>query len=229
MDIQPPYTYSNLVSLWELGNLFSTSANEIYGTHAAINAAGKELSSNRDYYFLGANGPTSLVEGYEASMVALAKRALRSVQQVNTILVVLLILEGCVICSVACFVMWRLLLRISAHRYRVFGIFVGVPTGFVRALAARQVVIDEDDDIESDSDLDDPTPPPPPPPPATSGGKFGLAPQARASNMPPGFIVEVPLVATDGAGGKQTSRWVMILKGNHDVVPWQLFTWCYIH
>lgn len=34
-------------------------------------------------------------------------------------------------------------------------IFITVPSGFVRALASKTIIIDEDEDIDSDSDGDD--------------------------------------------------------------------------
>jgi hypothetical protein len=67
----------------------------------------------------------------------------------------LLVIEGCGICTVACLLMWRQLKEVSRTRYSLFGVFMGVPAGFVRSLAIKQVVIDEDEDADSDSEFGD--------------------------------------------------------------------------
>ena len=70
----------------------------------------------------------------------------------------LLVIEGCGFCTLACVMMWRLLKEVSKTRYALFGVFMGVPAGFVRALAVKQIVIDEDDDGDSDSEFGDEIP-----------------------------------------------------------------------
>jgi hypothetical protein len=70
----------------------------------------------------------------------------------------LLVIEGCLVSTFACVWMWRLLKEVSRTRYALFGVFMGVPAGFVRALAVKQIVIDEDDDGDSDSEFGDDIP-----------------------------------------------------------------------
>lgn len=67
-------------------------------------------------------------------------------------MICLLVLEGILVCGLASFYMWRLLQLVSKQRYKLFSVFMGVPTGFVRGLATKQVQLDEEDDVDSDSD-----------------------------------------------------------------------------
>ena len=78
--------------------------------------------------------------------------------QVDVLMLCLLVIEGCLVSTFACVWMWRLLKEVSRTRYALFGVFMGVPAGFVRALAVKQIVIDEDDDGDSDSEFGDDIP-----------------------------------------------------------------------
>ena len=120
----------------------------------------------------------------------------------------LLIIEGCLVSTFACLWMRHLLKEVSKTRYALFGVFMGVPAGFVRALAVKQIVIDEDDDADSDSEFGDEIP-------AdqkaaanaeanTAASAGAAASAARPANAmgrragPSGFVVEVQ--GADGYG-----------------------------
>jgi hypothetical protein len=115
----------------------------------------------------------------------------------------LLVIEGCGFCTLACVMMWRLLKEVSKTRYALFGVFMGVPAGFVRALAVKQIVIDEDDDGDSDSEFGDDLPADQKAAAnaeantAASAGAAAASVAARPTNAmgrragPSGFVVEV--------------------------------------
>lgn len=48
-----------------------------------------------------------------------------------------------------------MLMQVLRHRYSIFGVFMTVPTGFIRGLATRAVLVDEDEEAESDSEAGD--------------------------------------------------------------------------
>lgn len=53
-------------------------------------------------------------------------------------MICLLVLEGLLVCGLCSFYIWRLLQAVSKHRYKLFSVFMAVPTGFVRGLATKQ-------------------------------------------------------------------------------------------
>jgi hypothetical protein len=53
------------------------------------------------------------------------------------------------------------------QRAELFSIFLVIPAGFLRALASKQVQLDEDGDSDGDSDAGDLNAEPPPPPAET--------------------------------------------------------------
>lgn len=54
--------------------------------------------------------------------------------------------------------------QLVRQRAELFSIFLVIPAGFLRALASKQVQLDEDGDSDGDSDAGDLNAEPPPPP-----------------------------------------------------------------
>jgi hypothetical protein len=84
------------------------------------------------------------------------ERAAAKMGKVSNAMVLLLVLEGCVLfISAAMYVAW-LIRRMVLQRANLFSVFLVIPTGFLRALASKQVVLDEDADSDEGSDAGDP-------------------------------------------------------------------------
>jgi hypothetical protein len=47
------------------------------------------------------------------------------------------------------------LLQMTQQRHNLFSVFLVIPTGFLRALASKQVQLDEDEDSDTDSEAGD--------------------------------------------------------------------------
>jgi hypothetical protein len=67
----------------------------------------------------------------------------------------MLVVEGIVITFAAAAYVARLLRAVSDQRHGLAGCFLDIPTGFVRALASKQVQVDDDEVDDSDSDAGD--------------------------------------------------------------------------
>jgi hypothetical protein len=61
--------------------------------------------------------------------------------QVNTLSIALLVAEGCCMCALAIAYMWLLLQRVASQRYSLFAVFLVIPSAFLRALAAKKVMV----------------------------------------------------------------------------------------
>lgn len=63
------------------------------------------------------------------------------------------------------------MLQMVNQRAELFSIFLVIPTGFLRALASKQVQLDEDGESDDDSEVGEGEPAPPPPPPVEQSTK----------------------------------------------------------
>jgi hypothetical protein len=52
-------------------------------------------------------------------------------------------------------VLLPVLLQMTQQRHNLFSVFLVIPTGFLRALASKQVQLDEDEDSDTDSEAGD--------------------------------------------------------------------------
>lgn len=60
------------VTLWQLGNDWTSSAREIMANHKLINATyNGTLQPSRDYYFIVQNGASTLYDGYKTMLDAM--------------------------------------------------------------------------------------------------------------------------------------------------------------
>jgi hypothetical protein len=75
--------------------------------------------------------------------------------EVSEAMIVILVLEGCLLfIGASVYITW-LIKRMLLQRANLFSVFLVIPTGFLRALASKQVVLDEDADSDEGSDAGD--------------------------------------------------------------------------
>lgn len=70
-----------------------------------------------------------------------ACRAWDGVNKVNILGIALLIVEGALCCGIATVWIWNLLQAVASARYRLFSVFLVIPTGLLRALASKQIQV----------------------------------------------------------------------------------------
>ncbi|WIA17635.1 hypothetical protein OEZ85_014441 [Tetradesmus obliquus] len=156
IDTVPPVAETEPMGLWELGNWVVAAAREVLSNHERMTAGGVPLSENRFWRFVMDNGPWALYNGYKLTLYGLVERAAAKMGEVSSAMVLLLVLEGCVLfISAAAYITW-LISRMVSQRANLFSVFLVIPTGFLRALASKQVVLDEDADSDEGSDAGDP-------------------------------------------------------------------------
>lgn len=84
--------------------------------------------------------------------IAQVDRVLAKFSQVGAAMLVLLVLEGCVVFFAASMYVFMLIKAMVGNRANLFSVFLVIPTGFLRALASKQVQLDEDEDTDDDDD-----------------------------------------------------------------------------
>ncbi|GIL45014.1 hypothetical protein Vafri_2438 [Volvox africanus] len=113
------------------------------------------LSWSDAWRFVLTAGPTMLHEGYHHTLLALVDRAVTASNNINRVQLVLMLVEGCAVATLLVTYMWWLQHRVTQQRYRVYGVFMAVPVGMIRALASRTITISQGSDSEEDSDDDE--------------------------------------------------------------------------
>jgi hypothetical protein len=70
-------------------------------------------------------------------------------------MIILLVLEGCGLFLMATVYACLLVRKMVLQRADLFSVFLVIPTGFLRALASKQVQLDEDGESDNDSEAGD--------------------------------------------------------------------------
>ncbi|GFR41359.1 hypothetical protein Agub_g2042 [Astrephomene gubernaculifera] len=139
-------------SLWDLSSSFIERASEVQHMHATWGPAHATLADFDAYRWVMTNGLGPLHEGYSDALLQLMNKAISQAHSVNRLQLVLLVIQGCVVCSLLVGYMWWLQRRVSQQRYRLYSLFMLVPVGLLRALASKSVAVTDNSDGEASSD-----------------------------------------------------------------------------
>ncbi|KAI8475137.1 MAG: hypothetical protein J3K34DRAFT_517581 [Monoraphidium minutum] len=212
-DTEPPSQETKAHPLWALGNDAAAAALDVAHNHAAMTAGGRPLSAVRQWQFVIANGPWSLYVGYRTTIYGLVERALAKVGEVSVAMTIFLALEGCLLFAAATLYIAHLMKRVTLQRYNLFSLFLVLPAGFLRALASKQAVLDEDDDSDDDSE--------------DGGPPAGAPPQTELEKQTEAQSMQLALGKKGAAGAAAAGRllkprppplWLRIVRGLNPLV-----------
>ncbi|KAG2440500.1 hypothetical protein HYH02_010378 [Chlamydomonas schloesseri] len=139
-------------TLWDLANTYIERASEVQHMHRTWGPAHGTLSDWDAYKWVVTNGLLPLYEGMSDALLRLTHTAIAAAEEVNRLQLVLLILQGGVICALLLLYMWWLQRRVSQQRYNLYSLFMLVPVGLLRALASKSVTVADNSDHEASSD-----------------------------------------------------------------------------
>ncbi|KAG2494212.1 hypothetical protein HYH03_007568 [Edaphochlamys debaryana] len=125
------------------------------GTNWTQPVLGPGVAWTDAWRFVLSSGPTQLAQGYQDTLLALVDRAVVDSNAINRVQLILMLVEGCAVATLLMVYMWWLQHRVTQQRYRVYGVFLTVPVGMIRALASRTITISQGSDSEEDDDDDD--------------------------------------------------------------------------
>eukprot|EP00878_Enallax_costatus_P031470 GHUV01034416.1.p1 GENE.GHUV01034416.1~~GHUV01034416.1.p1 ORF type:complete len:452 (+),score=95.23 GHUV01034416.1:594-1949(+) len=151
IDKDTPTFVNKSLGLWEMGNEIIAAAREVLANHERMVQNGP-LDGNRFWFFVMWNAPWVLYDGYKLTLYGLVEQVLDKFSQVGSAMVVLLVLEGCIVFFSASMYVLMLIQQMVKNRANLFSVFLVIPTGFLRALASKQVQLDEDADTDDDDD-----------------------------------------------------------------------------
>ncbi|GIL99026.1 hypothetical protein Vretimale_4267, partial [Volvox reticuliferus] len=139
-------------SLWDMSSSFIERASEVQHMHGSWGSNHSTLSDFDAYRWSMTNGLGPLYNGYSDALLQLTHAAIGAANKVNQLQLVLLVLQGCVVCVLLLIYMWWLQRRVSQQRYSLYSLFMLVPVGLLRALASKSVAVNDNSDAEASSD-----------------------------------------------------------------------------
>ncbi|GIL43455.1 hypothetical protein Vafri_932 [Volvox africanus] len=139
-------------SLWDMSSSFIERASEVQHMHSSWGSNHSTLSDFDAYRWSMTNGLGPLYNGYSDALLQLTHAAIDAANKVNQLQLVLLVLQGCVVCVLLLIYMWWLQRRVSQQRYCLYSLFMLVPVGLLRALASKSVAVNDNSDAEASSD-----------------------------------------------------------------------------
>ncbi|KAG2446182.1 hypothetical protein HXX76_000775 [Chlamydomonas incerta] len=139
-------------TLWDLTNSYVERASEVQHTHPTWGPVHGTLGDWDAYKWVVTNGLLPLYEGMSDALLQMTQTAIQQAEAVNRLQLVLLILQGGVICALLLVYMWWLQRRVSQQRYNLYSLFMLVPVGLLRALASKSVTVADNSDGEASSD-----------------------------------------------------------------------------
>ncbi|GIL74348.1 hypothetical protein Vretifemale_4277, partial [Volvox reticuliferus] len=152
LDTQPPRVLSEATGVWQLGNRFLAAAREALYWMPLLRDAFK---FHRTYQFMVANGLGSLFVGYATSLDELMAAAWSSLDDLRTVLIVVLVVEVVAVQLTCLSYEWLLMQRLE--RVRLMGVLsmLGLPGPVLRQMGNKEIKVLGDSDDELDDDDDD--------------------------------------------------------------------------
>ncbi|GBF92718.1 hypothetical protein Rsub_05087, partial [Raphidocelis subcapitata] len=127
-------------TLWTMGNKYIMSSWQVHFDATA----GVELNDTIAWNYMFENGPDSIFKGYAWSLDTFVDYSWSRLGQLNTVLIVLLVVETLCV-QITCMALLTLLVRsANGQHMRRFSVFLALPSATLRAMASRQLVVDDD-------------------------------------------------------------------------------------
>ncbi|PNH12261.1 Tiny macrocysts protein B [Tetrabaena socialis] len=133
-----PTSYS-MMGLWDAGNLYLAKSLDLYNNAEAVVAKGINYTTWSTWKFLQTNGLPVIFPAYLSTLDALVQLTVQQSKQIYQLQLVILCIEGGLLCISACTYMWIMADRFSRRRHLLYGVFIQVPIGITRRLASMSL------------------------------------------------------------------------------------------
>ncbi|EFJ46271.1 hypothetical protein VOLCADRAFT_93382 [Volvox carteri f. nagariensis] len=154
MDTQPPRVLAQKTGVWQLGNRFIAASREALYWMPKLR---DEFKFHPVYQFMVTNGLGPLFVGYATSLDELMAAAWASLDNLKTVLIIVLVVEVLVVQLSCLGYEWLLMHRLERARLMGMLSMVGLPGPVLRQMGSREVkVLDEsDDELDDDASAKD--------------------------------------------------------------------------
>ncbi|KAG2430818.1 hypothetical protein HXX76_009794 [Chlamydomonas incerta] len=152
--INQPYNTSAAgtvqMSLWDAANLFVSQALEVVQNSVPLVERGVDFKMWSAYRFVVENGLDDIWPAYLDSIDAMVQIVVEDGQQVYTIQLIMVCMEGGLVLIAAVIYMWWAASKFVGTRYALYSVFVHLPLGLTRTLANMSITLEPGEEDEDD-------------------------------------------------------------------------------
>ncbi|KAG2431968.1 hypothetical protein HYH02_013184 [Chlamydomonas schloesseri] len=142
------------MGLWDAGNLFVSQALEVTQNAVPLVERGVNIKAWSAYRFIVDNALDDIWPAYLDSMDAMVHILVEDGQQVYTLQLLMVCLEGGLALVGVVAYMWWSVQKFVDTRYALYSVFLQLPIGLTRTLANMSTALEEGDDDEDDVALE---------------------------------------------------------------------------
>ncbi|PNH03659.1 Tiny macrocysts protein B [Tetrabaena socialis] len=150
---------SRMMGLWDAGNLYLAKSLDLYNNGDSIVAKGINFTAWSTWRFIRTNGPPVIFPAYLATLDALVRLTVQESGNIYQLQLIILCLEGGLLCVAASFYMWIMSAKFAHWRHSLYSVFLQIPIGITRGLANMSLQLEgaeEDEDngvVAADADV----------------------------------------------------------------------------
>ncbi|EFJ49581.1 hypothetical protein VOLCADRAFT_89940 [Volvox carteri f. nagariensis] len=144
------------MGLWDAGNFYLSMAFDLVNNGPNVTARGANFSNWSSWRSIHDNGVSVIFPAYLATLDSLVELTVAASRSIYRLQLIVLCLEGGLLCILMCVYMWIIAHQYSHKRHNLYGVFLQIPIGVTRGLANMSLNL-EASNQEEDSD-DDLTP-----------------------------------------------------------------------
>ncbi|PNH12265.1 Tiny macrocysts protein B [Tetrabaena socialis] len=144
-----PTSY-RMMGLWDAGNMYLAKSLDLYNNAEAIVAKGINYTTWSTWKFLQANGLPVIFPAYRSTLDALVQLTVQQSKQIYQLQLIILCIEGGLLCISACFYMWIMADKFSHRRHSLYGVFIQIPIGVTRGLANMSLQLEAGEEVEEE-------------------------------------------------------------------------------
>ncbi|KAG2425298.1 hypothetical protein HXX76_013879 [Chlamydomonas incerta] len=148
-DTAPP-TGHTLMGLWDAGNLYLSKTLDMSSNGQAYVDGGRNFSTWSTWQFIQANGPSVINAAYAATLDGLVQLTVQQSTNIYMLQLIILCLEGGLLCAAVCVYVWIVASRFSQKRHKLYNVFLSIPMGVTRGLANMSLTLEPGKEEEED-------------------------------------------------------------------------------
>ncbi|KAG2430820.1 hypothetical protein HXX76_009796 [Chlamydomonas incerta] len=138
------------MGLWDAGNMFVAQALEVAQNSMDLVERGVNFKMWSAYRFVVDNGLDDIWPAYLDSIDAMVQIVVEDGQQVYTIQLIMVCMEGGLVLIAAVIYMWWAASKFVGTRYALYSVFVQLPLGLTRTLANMSITLEPGEEDEDD-------------------------------------------------------------------------------
>jgi len=144
-----PMVFAQEKTLWELGQRVISYARDVLFLYPKLKAG---INETKAWQYVSRNGAESTFHGYTWSLDLFVDYCWKELASLSIVLIALLVVEAIVIQPMCMAYEFFLLKLVQREHMKRFSIILALPSATIRAMASRQLQVDDDSKADEDDD-----------------------------------------------------------------------------